>query len=417
MKIPNLPKFYVQSGLFGFLSILGAILNYALYPLLARILDAQNFGDFAAITAISNQLLGILLGINITSLYLVKSQSENTARKRVEAIQTVLLYALFGATALMLLFSPMIRSALQVQSIEPFILLSLVLLGSIPATIWTGYLQGHKELVRVGFFNVGAALMKIVLSVILALRFGVNGAITGIVLSGFFGLVLLKLLPGISLPSIFAPLLRKARDNLTAIGEIKLYLIQCVLVVSVFSFLQNYDITLAKYLFSPEAAGRYSGVSILSNGLYYVSLLIIWIILPEISLKDNTVNKRVLKTGYRLILLLATMSLLFVYIFRESVTGLLLGEKFAGDGLLLLFAAAYQLSLVASTLLGFFLLVQRKYQSIVLASFIGVPTIIVPLFNASNPLNMIQLLLCSVLGGMLAFLVASKVSRKPLLSL
>ena len=98
----KLEDFYIRSSLFAFLSLVGAILNYALYPSLAHVLNPTEFGDFAAIMAISAQLLGIILAFNLTSIYLVNTYPEDEAREKVQIIQKVLIWLFLGATAVLL---------------------------------------------------------------------------------------------------------------------------------------------------------------------------------------------------------------------------------------------------------------------------------------------------------------------------
>lgn len=387
------------------LSILAAITNYSLYPILSRILNSQNFGDFAVVTSLSNQLLGIILAISIMSIYFVKSLPEPQARQNIETVQKVLMQIFFVSIFAVLGLSPLIRDTLNVEKISSFVLLGLILLTSIPSTIWTGYLQGHKELVRVGVYNLGAGLAKVTFASILAVYWGTTGAIAGVAISGLVGLLILHAGVGIKLPSLRGIFSRLSQAELNNIRKVSLYLIECILVVGALSFLQNFDITLAKYLFSSEVAGVYSGVSILSNALYYLAFLIIWIVLPEITLDDPSNNKRVLVTAYRLIGLLAVGALSFTYLFRADITARLLGNQFSGQGTILLLAIFYQLSLVAISLYSLYLLATRNRDGLILAVLTVIPAMLLPIIWAKTAEHMIQLLAASMWIGGVSFAV------------
>ncbi len=411
MQTPKLSNFYVRSSLFGILSLTGALFNYALYPILVRILSAKEFGDFAVIVAISNQILGILLAFNIISIYLVKAHDEETARSHAQVIQKFLIRLFLGATVTMLIVSPYLHSLLRVQNISSFLILALILLTAIPGIIWTGYLQGNKELVRVGGFNLSAAIGKLIFATFLAVTFGSNGGLLGILCGTLIGLLVLWLIPGVKLPSLSSLFVRSSSGEKNFMRGLKNYILMCLFVVGVLSFLQNYDIILAKALFSPAQAGIYSGISILSNALYYVCFLLIWIILPEIKIGDRANNVRLLTTGYKLLAALTALALAVEIMFKGLLARLLLGESFANQGNLLIFATLYQLTLVAITLYAYYLLVNRQRRGAALAIIVLACCAVVPLMFVSTPLAMIRLLWISLMAGSVIYYLGLRVNN------
>ncbi len=377
--------------------------NYAVYPILVRILDTANFGDFAAIMAISNQILGLLLAFNLISIYLVKSQGEAKAKAHAEVIQKVLIWIFLIITVLLVALSPYLHNLLHIENVSSFLILSAILVAAVPAVVWMGYLQGHKEMVRIGVYNTGSSLAKLILSIGLALAIGTMGAILGMLGGIFVGLVILLLYPGVKLPSIKTVFQKSEPEEIRYLLSLRRYILGCILVVGTFSFLQNYDITLAKALFEPSMAGVYSGVSVLSNALYYVSFLIIWIIMPEIQINNPTVNRRVLGTAYKLLGALTVAVVLGEVLAKNYATRILLGASFASQGSLLIFASLYQLTLVATTLYAFFLLVQRKKRSVVLAGLVFAFTVTLPAVFAHTLTGMILLLWGSLLLALLVY--------------
>jgi O-antigen/teichoic acid export membrane protein len=411
VKPSKLTNFYVRSGLFGILSLTGAFFNYALYPVLVRILSARDFGDFAVIVAISNQVLGILLAFNIISIYLVKAHEEEKARNHAQVIQKFLIWLFLGATVTILVASPYLHNLLQVQNISSFIILALILLTAIPGIIWTGYLQGNKELVRVGGFNLSAALAKLIFATLLAMVFGSNGGLLGILCGTLVGLLVLWLVPGVKLPSLGSLFAKSDPEEKKFVLGLKNYVLMCLFVVGVLSFLQNYDIILAKALFKPAVAGIYSGISILSNALYYVCFLLIWIILPEIKINDRANNLRLLATGYKLLAVLTVGALSVEFVLRHFLARLLLGSGFANQGNLLIFATLYQLTLVAITLYAYYLLVNRQRRGALLVVAVLASCGAIPLLFVSTPLAMIRLLWVSLLAGFGVYWLLLRMNR------
>jgi O-antigen/teichoic acid export membrane protein len=225
------------------------------------------------------------------------------------------------------------------------------------------------------------------------------------------GLLLLRLIPGIKLPNLSSLFTKITPEERRFIFSLKNYVLMCLFVVGVLSFLQNYDIILAKILFNPTQAGIYSGISILSNALYYVCFLLIWIILPEIKINDHVNNRRLLATGYKLLALLTAGALLVEFVLRNFLTRLLLGSGFTKQGNVLIFATLYQLTLVAITLYAYYLLVNRRRRGATLVVVTLASCLVIPLLFISTPLAMIRLLWLSLLGGFCVYWVLLRINR------
>src|SRR3990167_2790100 len=105
-------NFYVRSLLFVTLSLTGAFISYVLYPILARIFNLREFGDYVTIVGLSNQVLGILLAFSVISIALVKQYGETEASNKAQVIQKVLLWLFLGLSAVVLIFSPFLQHLL-----------------------------------------------------------------------------------------------------------------------------------------------------------------------------------------------------------------------------------------------------------------------------------------------------------------
>lgn len=405
MKIPIAKNFYVKSSLFTVLSLIAAACSYALIPILVRIMPSSDFGDFAVTTTMLNQVLAFLLAINIVSIHLVKTYGEEDARRYVQIIQKALLWLFMGICLIIVLISPLLQSLLKIDNLILFLPLALVLLASVPVTVWNGYLQGHKELIRIGIFSVSASFSKLVFASILGLFLGSVGALFGILIGTLIGIMVLQLYPGVRLPGLKTTLQKTSKADLHFLSKLKFYIIQAVFVVGALGFLQGYDISLAKVLFEPDLAGLYSGIGVLSYVLYYLAFILIWIVLPEINIQKPIVNRRVLGTAYKLFTLLAVTAIAFELIFGNFLLPILLGTEYAGKTTWLIFATLYQLVLVAVALHAFYLLICHKARAVTLVGYVLVNCLIFPPLIADSPLLMIQTLLFSSLGGVVLYVI------------
>ncbi len=404
----KLEDFYIRSSLFALLSLVGAVLNYALYPALTRVLHPTEFGDFTAVLAISNQVLGIMLAFNLSSISLVKTYPEDDAREKAQIIQKVLIWLLLGATAMLLVASPLISRQLHIVDPLTFIILALVLVATVPAVIWTGYLQGHQRIINVGIYTVISAFSKVALAFLFARLWGVSGGLLGVLAGVMLAIVALRLTAGVRLPSLRSSLTSITTSEWAFVRESVTYLGISVLVVGMLSVLQNIDIIFAKALFSPAVAGVYSGISVLSNALYFLAFLLVWIVLPTVSPANPRHNRRLLRTSYSLLALMAVGAMAGEYLLRNVLAGSLLGVAFGGQGDILIRATLFQIVLVGSTLYAYYLLVLRRKRALLLAGCIFLPTVAAPVVLAPGDTRaMITTLLLATLSGWVVYGIGS----------
>jgi O-antigen/teichoic acid export membrane protein len=400
MRRLKFDNFYFRSSLYTILSLGASALNYLLYPALTRVLSPREFGDFAAIMAISAQIMAILLTFNLTSIYLVKKYPEDEAREKVQVIQNVLIWLFLGATLLLLFAAPLVKERLHLADPLAFGILALFLLVAVPTTIWVGYLQGHNQILKVGVSAVAAALAKLAFALLLASLWGMSGALWGVLIGGALGVVVVRLIAGMRLPSLRSSVSYLSKTQGTFLGGILGYVVWSAIVVGALGVLQNIDIVYAKALFSPTVAGVYSGISVLSNALYFVSFVLIWIVLPALTMENPRHNRRLLRTAYALLGVMAAGAVLGEFLLRGMLPTFLLGNAFGGQGNVLIIASLYQVTLVGATLYGYYLLVLRRKRALLLAGCVFLPIVAAPvLFPPSTTEALITTLLLALLLG------------------
>jgi len=405
MRRLKLENFYIHSSLFGLLSLGAAALNYLLYPALTRILNIGSFGDFTAIMALSNQILGVLLAFNLTSIYLVKKYPEKVALELSQAIQKVLIWLCLGSAVILLLLAPLLRTELHIASPLSLVALVALLLVAVPTVIWTGYLQGHKQLLQVGLFNISSAALKLIFVIVLAHLGGVAWGLSGVVIGTLGGLLVLRVSAGRALPSLSSIFTSLSKDQRAFIGSTRYYILESIVVVGMLSLLQNIDIVYAKSLFSPSTAGVYGGVSILSNALYIVSFLLIWIILPEVTVTPSSHNRRIIRTAFTLFAGMGLGVIAAEILLQAWLTRLILGPAFTGQGLILIVTSTYQIALVGVTLYAYYLLVRKKMSALILATCVSAPTVLAPIaVPPKNPTALIATLLGALIFGCVMFI-------------
>ncbi len=406
----KLQNFYVRSLVFTVFSVVGAAVNYLLYPVLSRVLDLSEFGDFATIIGLSNQVMGILLAFSVLSIVLIKQYGEEEAHRKAQVIQKVLLWVFVGFSALVLLASPFLQDLFKIQYLGSFLVLGLVMILAVPVNVWSGYLQGHKEHIRVGIFTLVSAVLKFVFVVSLSVYAGVAGGLWGFFVGSMLGLVVLYYLPGRKVPQLSGMFKAVPSADKAFLRSYKGDIIRTVLVVAGLVFLQSYDLNLVKIFFDPETAGVYGGISALSSAVFYIVFLLIWVLLPEFSTEDQNINRRVLRTAFRLIGLLTVAVVVGGLIAGDKVLALLLGDQFADGGTTLVVASLYRIALASVTLYAFYLLVMRRHRALLLAGLVFVSCTLLPLFYTATTLAMVSSMFVAVLLGTVVYAVGRRLS-------
>ncbi len=403
-KVEN---FYTRSFLFVFLSLFGAGINYLIYPFLSRSFTLSQFGDYVTIIGISNQAMGILLAFSVLSIALVKQYGEEEANEKTKIIQKVLFWTIMVLAVLVVVFSSFLQNLLNIEHAASFIILALIILLAVPANVWTGYLQGHKEQVRVGIFTLTSATIKFIAIAVMSLSFGVVGGLWGFWLSSLIGLFVLYYLPGKKIPKLDSLFTRLTKTERSYLKTNFIYIAQAIFVVSSIVFLQNYDIIRVKAVFNPSIAGIYGGISVLSNALYFIAFLLIWILLPEFSIHNPKNNRRVLRTAYLLIIILTLAVVIGGLLLGNRLLPLVFGHDFVNQNNTLVVALLYQISLVSVALYSFYLLILRRIQSVILTGSVLFSCLVIPIFFSTTPFRMISSLLFSVVAGSLLFIMLS----------
>lgn len=262
------------SAIFITLSLAGSLANYLVYPFISRHFTTSQFGDFTLILSIFNQVLSILLAFNVISIALVKQNLEHEARFKAQAIQKALIWFFMAISILLLVFSSPLRRGLNIANPEYLFLLTLLLLVSVPSIIWSGYLQGHKKLVHVGIFLSSSAFLKLFFSIVLASYGGIAGGLFGVLVGITLATILLWATKPINLPSLRYVFKGFDPSETNFLFKARRYILGTLFVVGSLGVLQNIDIILSKAFFSPEIAGLYTGISIISKAIYFLSFLI-----------------------------------------------------------------------------------------------------------------------------------------------
>lgn len=390
-----------QNTFFIIASMVSASCNYVLYIACARILSPSQYGDLALVLAVSNQVLGALFATNLLSIYLVHTKGGDYARDVLELIQRRVLIVLLSLATMTILLGSYFAYVVGVQDRWLVGCLCLILLTAIPAAIWLAYFQANREFVRISIYNIVSSISKLILTSAGALFFGVRAALMGVVAGQVLGLSATRLYRGLRPPSVLNAILKKPTSTVSSyLHEHRNMFWVAIFSVLVLSFAQNIDILIANARLSDDLAGGYSAISLLSNALYYLGFLIIWLLLPRLLDFTPEKQKATLRNIVAALSAITILGMGAAALFGDITVKIFLGQNNGDIARALPFAVAYQITLIATALVTYFFILQGRIKNaaFIILSFVILGISSLSLFGKSIttiPISLLASLLCS----------------------
>lgn len=392
---------------FVFLSLVGSALNYLLYPILAKIITPTQFGDVSVVIAMAGQIGGLLLAFNVVSIYIVVTYDQTHAAKITSIIQKILIQLLLVVTVVVLLASPWLMQLLKISSPATILGLGLLLLLNVPGVVWTGYLQGHNELRRVGVYNTAAAAAKLLVAVgLCVLGFGATGAVIGLLAGQIIGLWVIHSHQGVRLPSISGVGSRVTPIELSLVKPLAWYVGESLVVVGIYSILFAIDIVLAKGLFTPNLAGLYAGVAALGRVVFFGANILTWILLANLRPQDPSKSRATLVRYLGLIAGLGAIAIGGFWLYGSLIVRLSLGHLYVRMAPQLWLAGTNQL--IASLLYAYTLyqlVLRRSHPSILAVLSCGLAAVGGVLLHENGPHGMLMGLIIGQLVGCVLYIM------------
>lgn len=302
------------SAIFLVLSLMSALINYLYYPVIARFLGVEDFGATQALIAVALQISAVFAGLNLVTIYLVHELPEQQAKKTIGILQKMTVWLFIVGSLLVSIFHTPIMHFLNIDKSLYLFLVSLNLFTSIPFIIAFGYLQARKRFVIAGCLQLTIVSIKLLLGPLLAHKIGVSGALAAIAIGQVAGMIIFWLIGKTThirlwdhkiLHSLTPPSLKELayiQPKFVAIGGI--FTVNVVLALFI-----SFDIIAARHYFIASVSGLYAGASTLSNGIIFIALPLIGVLLPNLNVKGLSRSTRHLAQTASYIALAATLAL------------------------------------------------------------------------------------------------------------
>lgn len=369
--------------IFIVLSGLASVFNYAVYPILARLLDANEFVQIAVALALFTQISSFMLSIVALTIGLSKQEGEKKSKETVEKLQAILTHLFVVLIICFLATSPLFLKRIDLPA--PLLVPICIMLGlSISMSIISGYLNGKQKLVKLGIAIALSSGLQLLFSVLIAVITKSGAATLNAMAFGSFMAIVLtywfyrsEKLPQLS--SIFSHGISLYQAK--SVRSLVTFTISSAVATLIMNLLLIADLLLV--------SGRqvdtklYTDMYVVSRAVFFAGMLFVWPFLSNIDIRNTHQIRGLFYRLLALFVLLASGASLIMSLFGRQVLELLLGSDYGqrvGLKQLAILAIAYKFTfLVLSTLVLFFIVI-RSYWAvalpIVLASLIGLGLLI-----------------------------------------
>lgn len=362
-----------------------SFLNYVYYPVLGRLLPTTQFGELQVLVSFFTQIVIFITVLTLISTNIISNEKDDKiVNHTIGELEKITLYVGYTILALVCLLSPLLKSALKFESALPFIVIAVVLVVGIPYGFRTAYLRGKSDFLSTTIAGIITSFVKILASVILVL--------VGFKVSGAAGGILIAQLVGLLYAGYRAKRLGYRKNKASLIPDWQVLQPQAkyaglVLFVSLITTLQySTDVTIIKYLFSPEIAGQYAGIATISRIILFLTASFGVVLLSSVKLsKPPKINSNLLLHSLGMTLALGGPATLAFVIFPIQITHLLFGTKYDAFTHLLPLLSITMLLISLCNLVANYHIALRHYWVMLYVGIGAVATVILLISIHSSP--------------------------------
>ena len=312
-------------------SVVVSFVNYLYYPVLGRLMQPADFGEVQTIISIFTQVAVFLQVLSLVGISIITKYSSETKRRQVtDELSRLALMLSLVVFALTILCTPLLVAFFHFSSALPFLVMAAAILISVPLSFANSYLQGHKRFWTLSAGNLMGSVVKLVGAVLfVSLGLRTFGAVGALVCAQLVALTY-ALWMGTGLRRFVSTNLKPRMPDIGLIRP-EIAFAGIVLVTSITTNLMlSFDILVVKHYFSPVQAGLYTGISIVSNIIYFVMAPMAATMIPNISPSKGTVeNQKFLRKSLLISLMVGGGVTLVFLLVPHLVVGILLGTKFS----------------------------------------------------------------------------------------
>ena len=383
-------------------SLLVAFLNYLYYPVLGRLLSVEQFGEVQVLLSFLTQLSVILTAFGLLTTNVVVNEEKDKANRIVTELSRAALYVSFGLLVVIRLAALPLQQALKFSSWVPFVLLGVAFIVGAILTFQGGYLRAKKDFLATSIQGIVGSLAKIVLSgAFVLIGFQTAGALGGFVVAQLLTL----------LYTSYQVRKRGFEKQATSSNKVDWALIRPHIPYVLFAFtttmvmtlFYSFDAVLVKYLFSPEVAGQYAGISTMARVVLFLTGSFGVVLMSSVKLDASTkANAKQLIKALTITIGMGGIAAIIFALFPSFMTHLLFGTRYDALSYLLPYLSFSMLFVSVSMLLSNYHVALRQYWVL---AYIAVCVVIVTVLLALNHAT-VEAVVQSIFYGSASLLLA-----------
>ncbi len=292
------------SLLFYAISGINSLLNYAVYPIISRLVSIKEYGEIQFLLSLFSQLAVGFIVLNILAIIINATSSKHEQADRTTSLNIIagsIVGALSVAGVLVIIG---FMDQLQLTSLTAVVLLGVSLILNVPFTVLIGKLQGNERFLLSGVISLVATAGKLIFSIVFIMcGFGVPGAMLGIIIGTVLAIIIGYVCLGGSSYQ------RKAyRYHLSNLKTIQTQAFVGFFVMAIVTLYSTADSIISRIILSPDDAGHYAVVATIAKIILAACAPLIWLSLPS-ALQKNSASVM------RYILLTLCIGLVFTCLF------------------------------------------------------------------------------------------------------
>lgn len=385
----------------GGLSALAAVLMFALHIVMARLLGPAMYAAYGTYIAILFTALFSFSGIHLIITRFVTYYRTRHQYEHINYLVSTSLSWLFGLGFLLfiiiIVFARPITDFFHLSRIDSTIVLGFALWFTLLVPVFEGAFKGTSDYRSMGVLRFVEAAARLALAVLLVmLGFGLSGALFGVGLGTFVGLMV-----------TYLPLYRLQRLDMRKpdLKQVKRFALPVFVTMLCIALLLNLDVILVKHYFAPTEAGFFAAASLLAKLPFFVSMVLTGVTFPKVTrlFADGKRTDKMLKRGFQLLIPLILVFTLMTFFFAGPLFSLIFGSAYTIGPVLGLYTFGMG-CLAITAFLASYLLALRK-DGIVAGFPVAVALLIALLMRYHDTLAQVMVVVLLVNSLLAAWLV------------
>lgn len=383
-------------------SLLVAFLNYLYYPVLGRLMPVEQFGEVQVLLSFLTQLSVVLTAFGLLTTNVVVNEDKQKANEIVTALSRAALYVSIGLLVVISIAAVPLQHALKFSSWVPFVLVGVAFIIGATLTFQGGYLRAKKDFLATSIQGIVGSIAKIVFSGVLVLvGFQSAGALGGFVVAQ--ALTLLYTTYQVKKRGFEKKSSSAHKVDWSLIRPHVPYVLFAFIVTLVMTLFYSIDAILVKYLFSPEIAGQYAGISTMARVVLFLTGSFGVVLMSSVKVHE-TVRKNASQLFKALIItvVMGGVAAIIFALFPSFVTHLLFGSRYDALSYLLPYLSFSMLFVSLCILLSNYHVALRQYWVLL---YIGIGVAVAAVLFGLNHAT-VEAVVVSIFYGTVSMFIA-----------